>query len=109
MALAEAVREEYTAIVSAGLVLQLDCPDLTGLSRAAAPGTAPADLRLRVEAVNHATAGLPPDRMRLHLCWGNYEGPHHLDVPLRDILLEVLNARPMGLSFEGANARHEHE
>jgi 5-methyltetrahydropteroyltriglutamate--homocysteine methyltransferase len=108
-ALAEAMREEYEAIYQAGFILQLDCPDLTGLSRAAAPGQVPEDLRLRVEALNHAVANIPAERMRLHVCWGNYEGPHHLDVPLKDILGEVLKARPMGLSFEGANPRHEHE
>ncbi len=108
-ALAEAMREEYAAIVEAGFILQLDCPDFTGLSRAAAPGAVPVDLAWRVDALNHAVAGLPADRMRVHVCWGNYEGPHHLDVPLRDILPEVLKARPMGLSFEGANPRHEHE
>jgi len=108
-ALAEAMREEYEAIYQAGFILQLDCPDLTGLSRAAAPGQAPVDLAMRIEALNHAVANIPPERMRLHLCWGNYEGPHHLDVPLRDIIDEVLKARPMGLSFEGANPRHEHE
>jgi 5-methyltetrahydropteroyltriglutamate--homocysteine methyltransferase len=108
-ALAEAMRDEYRAIVDAGFILQLDCPDFTGLSRAAAPGQVPADLRLRVDALNHAVADLPADRMRVHLCWGNYEGPHHLDVALREILPEVLKARPMAVSFEGANARHEHE
>jgi len=108
-ALADAMREEYEAIVAAGFILQLDCPDFTGLSRAAAPGQVPADLKLRVAALNRAVVNIPPGRMRVHLCWGNYEGPHHLDVPLRDILPEVLKARPMGLSFEGANPRHEHE
>jgi 5-methyltetrahydropteroyltriglutamate--homocysteine methyltransferase len=108
-ALADAMREEYEAIYQAGFILQLDCPDLTGLSRAAAPGQVPADLTLRVEALNHAVANIPPERMRLHLCWGNYEGPHHLDVPLRDIISEVFKARPLGLSFEAANPRHEHE
>jgi 5-methyltetrahydropteroyltriglutamate--homocysteine methyltransferase len=108
-ALAEAMRQEYEAIVAAGFVLQLDCPDLTGLSGAENPGEKPADLGLRVEALNHAVRGIPPEKMRLHLCWGNYEGPHHLDVPLRDLLPEVLSARPSGLSFEGANPRHEHE
>jgi len=108
-ALAEAMREEYEAVHQAGFILQLDCPDLTGLSRAVQPGQAPADLRLRVEALNHAVRNIPPDRMRMHLCWGNYEGPHHLDVPLKDIIGEVFKARPMGLSFEGANPRHEHE
>ena len=108
-ALAEAMREEYEAIVAAGFILQLDCPDMTGLSGNATPGEVPADLRLRIEALNHAVSRIPPDRMRLHLCWGNYEGPHHLDVPLEDLLGEVFKARPMGLSFEAANPRHEHE
>jgi 5-methyltetrahydropteroyltriglutamate--homocysteine methyltransferase len=108
-ALAEAMREEYEAIYQAGFIVQLDCPDLTGLSRAAVPGQVPADLSMRIEAVNQAVRNIPPGRMRLHLCWGNYEGPHHLDVPLKDIIGEVFRARPMGLSFEGANPRHEHE
>jgi 5-methyltetrahydropteroyltriglutamate--homocysteine methyltransferase len=109
-ALADAMREEYETIYKAGFILQLDCPDLTGLSRAAAPGQVPADLTLRIEALNHAVANIPPDRMRMHLCWGNYEGPHQLDVPLKDIIGEILSrARPMGLSFEGANPRHAHE
>jgi 5-methyltetrahydropteroyltriglutamate--homocysteine methyltransferase len=108
-ALAEAMQQEYEAIVAAGFVLQLDCPDLTGLSGAENPGKKPADLGLRIEALNHAVRGIPPEKMRLHLCWGNYEGPHHLDVPLRELLPEVLTARPAGLSFEGANPRHEHE
>jgi 5-methyltetrahydropteroyltriglutamate--homocysteine methyltransferase len=108
-ALAEAMREEYEAIVAAGFILQLDCPDLTGLSRAAVPGQRPVDLGVRVEAINYAVANIPAERMRLHLCWGNYEGPHHLDVPLKDIVGEVFKAKPVGLSFEGANPRHEHE
>jgi 5-methyltetrahydropteroyltriglutamate--homocysteine methyltransferase len=62
-----------------------------------------------VEALNHALRDIPPDRMRLHLCWGNYEGPHHRDIPLREILPIALKARPQALSFEGANPRHEHE
>jgi 5-methyltetrahydropteroyltriglutamate--homocysteine methyltransferase len=108
-ALAEAMREEYELIWQAGILLQVDCPDFTGLSSGAEPGKPPRDLGLRIEALNHAVARIPPDRMRLHLCWGNYEGPHHTDVPLRDILGEVLKARPAGISFEGANPRHEHE
>ncbi|MCH9046230.1 MAG: epoxyalkane--coenzyme M transferase, partial [SAR324 cluster bacterium] len=64
---------------------------------------------LHIEILNHATAGIPPERMRLHLCWGNYQGPHHWDIPLEDILDIVLRARPDGLSLEGANPRHEHE
>ena len=108
-ALSQAMREEYEAIADAGFILQLDCPDMTGLSGNATPGEVPADIGLRIEALNHAVANIPPDRMRLHLCWGNYEGPHHLDVPLVDLLGEVFKARPMGLSFEAANPRHEHE
>ncbi len=108
-ALADAMKEEYEAIVQAGLLLQLDCPDLTGLSATQTPGKKPADLGLRLEALNHAVVNIPPQRMRLHLCWGNYEGPHHLDVPLADIIHDVLTARPAGLSFEAANPRHEHE
>ena len=103
------MRGEYEAIYQAGLILQLDCPDLTGLSRTSSTSQIVADLPVRVEALNHAVASIPPDRMRLHLCWGNYEGPHHLDVPLEDIIGEVFKARPMGLSFEAANPRHEHE
>jgi 5-methyltetrahydropteroyltriglutamate--homocysteine methyltransferase len=108
-ALAEAMREEYEAIVNAGFILQLDCPDLTGLTLASRQAERQADLARRIEAINQAVANLPPERMRLHLCWGNYEGPHHLDVPLKEIIHEVLKARPAGLSFEGANPRHEHE
>jgi len=109
MALAEAMREEYEAIHRAGFLLQLDCPDFTGLSAVETPGAVPPDLPLRVEALNHAVANIPAERMRLHLCWGNYEGPHHTDVPLEAIIGEVLKAKPMGISFEGANPRHEHE
>src|SRR6202021_1178326 len=65
--------------------------------------------KLHVEALNRATAALPPERMRLHLCWGNYEGPHHYDVALADIIEIALAARPAGLSFEAANPRHAHE
>jgi 5-methyltetrahydropteroyltriglutamate--homocysteine methyltransferase len=108
-ALAEAMREEYEAVCQAGFILQLDCPDLTGLSRAVQPGQEHAEVRMRIAALNHAVRNIPPDRMRMHLCWGNYEGPHHLDVPLKDIIGDVFNARPMGLSFEAANPRHEHE
>jgi 5-methyltetrahydropteroyltriglutamate--homocysteine methyltransferase len=62
-----------------------------------------------VEALNHALRDIPADRLRMHLCWGNYEGPHHRDIPLREILGVVLKARPQALSLEGANPRHEHE
>ncbi|HEY2441479.1 MAG TPA: methionine synthase, partial [Solirubrobacteraceae bacterium] len=65
--------------------------------------------RLHVDAINEATRDIPPEDMRMHLCWGNYEGPHHHDVPLRDIIDIVFEARPAAISFEGANPRHEHE
>jgi 5-methyltetrahydropteroyltriglutamate--homocysteine methyltransferase len=106
-ALADVMREEYEAIVNAGFLLQLDCPDVA-MSWNLPPG-AVAPIGLRIEALNAAVRSIPADRMRLHLCWGNYEGPHQTDVPLRDILGEVLLAKPQAISFEAANPRHEHE
>jgi 5-methyltetrahydropteroyltriglutamate--homocysteine methyltransferase len=112
-AIAEAMRHEYEAVVGAGFVLQLDCPDLamgrhiqnahlsTGEFRKAAG--------LHIEALNHALRNIPANRARIHLCWGNYEGPHHCDVPLADIIDVVFTAKPAGLSFETANPRHAHE
>ena len=112
-ALAEVLRREYAAIVGAGFVLQVDCPDLASGRNNQFQQLTLAEFRrvvaLHVEALNHAVAGLPPERMRLHVCWGNYEGPHHKDVPLRDIIDILLTARPAGLSVEGANPRHAHE
>ncbi len=112
-ALADVLKREYAAIVRAGFLLQLDCPDLgSGRNNQFQHLTLPEFRKvaaLHVEALNHAVAELPPDRMRLHVCWGNYEGPHHRDIPLRDILDILLTARPAGLSFEGANPRHAHE
>jgi 5-methyltetrahydropteroyltriglutamate--homocysteine methyltransferase len=112
-ALAEVMKEDYQAIVQAGLLLQIDCPDLA-MTRVNQFAHLTVDqfkdvVALHVDVLNAALDGLPPERMRLHLCWGNYEGPHHYDVPLRDILPRVLKARPAGLSFEGANPRHAHE
>jgi 5-methyltetrahydropteroyltriglutamate--homocysteine methyltransferase len=112
-ALADVMKDEYRAIVEAGLVLQVDCPDLAMSRHSWYADLSLAEFRKRaavhVEVIDHALAGLPPDRLRLHLCWGNYEGPHHHDVPLRDIVDLVLRARPSGLSIEGANPRHAHE
>jgi 5-methyltetrahydropteroyltriglutamate--homocysteine methyltransferase len=112
-ALADVMKEEYQAIVRAGFVLQVDCPDLamTRVYRFAhlTVQEFKAVVAMHVEVLNHALAGLPPERLRLHLCWGNYEGPHHHDVPLREIVDLVLRARPAGISFEGANPRHAHE
>lgn len=112
-ALAEVLSREYAAIVGAGFVLQVDCPDLASGRNNQFQQLTLAEFRrvvaLHVEALNHAVAGLPPERMRLHVCWGNYEGPHHKDVPLRDIIDILLTARPAGLSVEAANPRHAHE
>src|SRR5215475_13268590 len=112
-ALADAMKEEYQAISQAGFLLQVDCPDLAMGRHIQFAAASFAEFRknaaLHVEALNHAVAAIPPERMRLHLCWGNYEGPHHYDVPLRDIIDIVLKARPAGISFEAANPRHEHE
>ncbi len=112
-AVAEAMRPEYEAIVAAGHVLQLDCPDLAmnrhlGFARESQEAFL-ASVERNVAAINHATRNIAPAAMRLHLCWGNYEGPHHRDIPLRDILPAVLKARPAGLLFEAANCRHAHE
>ncbi len=111
-ALAEAMKQEYDAISQAGLVLQLDCPDLA-CEWAMGPEQTTAEFRRvvaqRLEALDYATRDIPPDRLRMHLCWGNYEGPHLTDVPLADIIDLVLAARPTAVSFEGANPRHEHE
>jgi hypothetical protein len=98
----------YHAIYQAGFLVQLDCPDLAVGMSGADEANLPF-LHLHLQALNHAVRDIPPDRLRLHLCWGNYEGPHHRDVPLQNIIGEVLEARPVAVSFEGANPRHEHE
>ena len=111
--LVDVMKEEYDAIHRAGFVLQVDCPDLAMGRHLAFPDLSDAEFlkiaAANVEALNHALRDIPADRMRLHLCWGNYEGPHHRDIPLRAILGIALKARPQALSFEGANPRHEHE
>jgi 5-methyltetrahydropteroyltriglutamate--homocysteine methyltransferase len=111
--LAEVMKEEYDAISQAGFLLQVDCPDLAMGRHLRFPElSTPEFLKIaeaNIEALNHALRDIPPDRLRLHLCWGNYEGPHHRDIPLKDILGIVLKARPQAISFEGANPRHEHE
>jgi 5-methyltetrahydropteroyltriglutamate--homocysteine methyltransferase len=111
--LVDVMKEEYDAIHRAGFVLQVDCPDLAMGRHLAFPQLSNTEFvkiaEANVEALNHALRDIPPDRMRLHLCWGNYEGPHHRDIPLREILPVALRARPQALSFEGANPRHEHE
>jgi 5-methyltetrahydropteroyltriglutamate--homocysteine methyltransferase len=112
-AIADAMRDEYETVTRSGLVLQLDCPDL-GMGRHiqyAALDLAEFRKRigLHIAALNHATRNISPEQMRLHLCWGNYEGPHHYDVPLRDIIDIVFGARPAAISLEAANPRHAHE
>ena len=112
-AIADAMRDEYETVTKAGLVLQIDCPDL-GMGR----HIQYADLDLKefrkriqihIEALNHATKAIPPEQLRVHLCWGNYEGPHHRDVALADIIDIVFSARPAAISLEAANPRHAHE
>ncbi len=112
-AISETMRHEYETVAQAGFILQIDCPDL-GMGRHIQ--YADLDLkefrhraRLHVEALNHAVANIPADRLRMHLCWGNYEGPHHFDVPLIDIIDIVFLAKPSAISFEAANPRHAHE
>jgi len=112
-ALALALRHEYHAIVDAGLMLQIDSPDL-GLGRHMMfreldEAAYLARIERHVEALNFALAAIPAERVRMHVCWGNYEGPHHKDVPLATILPTVLKAKPQGLLFETANPRHGHE
>jgi 5-methyltetrahydropteroyltriglutamate--homocysteine methyltransferase len=112
-AIAEAMRPEYEAIANAGIVLQIDCPDLAMGRHIQFASSSIEEFRreagLNIAALNHAVQRIPADRMRVHLCWGNYEGPHHFDVALADIIDVVFTARPAGLSFEAANPRHAHE
>jgi 5-methyltetrahydropteroyltriglutamate--homocysteine methyltransferase len=112
-AIADAMRAEYETVVNAGFVLQVDCPDLA-MGRHIQYAHLGVDefrkmARLHVEALNRALANLPPERLRMHLCWGNYEGPHHHDVALADVIDIAFEARPSGISFEAANPRHAHE
>jgi 5-methyltetrahydropteroyltriglutamate--homocysteine methyltransferase len=113
-AVADAMRHEYRAIHAAGFVLQLDCPDLAmGWNRYNFADATVDEFRrhaeMHVEALNHAIEGIPADRVRLHLCWGNTEAPHTRDIPIGRIFDIALKARVGAFSFEGANPRHEHE
>jgi 5-methyltetrahydropteroyltriglutamate--homocysteine methyltransferase len=112
-ALADVMAREYRAVVDAGFVLQLDCPDLA-LSRHMVFAHLSLEefrkvITTHVEALNHAVRDIPPERMRMHICWASTQGPHHKDVPLKDIVDIVLRGRPQALSFPGANPRHGHE
>ena len=112
-AIADAMRAEYETIAGAGLVLQIDCPDLAMGRHIQYAGLSLAEFRKRaamhIEALNHALGNIAPEQLRMHLCWGNYEGPHHCDVPLAEIIDLVFSARPSAISFEAANPRHGHE
>ena len=112
-ALAEVMKREYRAIVDAGLILQLDCPDLAMLRHMVYLDKSIADFRkiiaVNVAALNEAVKDIPADRMRMHVCWGSTMAPRHTDVPLKDIIDIVLTAKPMAVSFPAANGRHEHE
>jgi 5-methyltetrahydropteroyltriglutamate--homocysteine methyltransferase len=112
-AIAEAMRVEYEAIVAAGIQLQIDAPDLA-MGRHIMYRDRPeqeflASVGTHIEAINTALRNVPADRVRLHICWGNYEGPHHFDVPMEKIIDTVLAAKPQTILFEAANPRHEHE
>jgi 5-methyltetrahydropteroyltriglutamate--homocysteine methyltransferase len=112
-ALAEALRTEYEAIVGAGFLLQIDAPDLAMGRHTMYRDRSLAEFErlaaMHIEVLNHALRNCPPERLRMHVCWGNYEGPHHHDVPMERLLPIVLQARPQGLLFEAANPRHAHE
>jgi len=112
-AIADAMRHEYETVTQAGFVLQIDCPDLAMGRHIQYAGLSLSDFRKRaqvhVEALNHAVANIPAELLRMHLCWGNYEGPHHRDVPLADIIDIVFMGKPVAISLEAANPRHAHE
>jgi 5-methyltetrahydropteroyltriglutamate--homocysteine methyltransferase len=112
-ALSEALRTEYRAITEAGYTLQVDCPDLA-MGRHTEFGQRPLgdflqNIELHVEALNHGLEGIDPERVRVHVCWGNYAGPHHRDVPLAEVIDAVYRVNANGISIEGANPRHAHE
>jgi 5-methyltetrahydropteroyltriglutamate--homocysteine methyltransferase len=112
-AIAEAMRHEYETVAAAGFILQIDCPDLAMGRHIQYADLDVKEFRKRIDlhvaALNHALRNIPTDRLRMHVCWGNYEGPHHCDVPLSDIIDIVFKARPSAISFEAANPRHGHE
>jgi 5-methyltetrahydropteroyltriglutamate--homocysteine methyltransferase len=112
-ACADAMREEYTAIISSGLMLQLDDPAIAENWDQINPAPSVEDYRRftrkRVEALNHAIRGLPPERIRFHLCWGSWHGPHTTDIPMADLVDIMLEINAGAYSFEAANVRHEHE
>lgn len=112
-ALADALRHEYETIASAGITLQIDCPDLAMGRHVQFADLSDGEFRkriaLNIEALNHAVANIPAEQLRMHLCWGNYPGPHHCDVPLAQVIDLVWTAKPSAILFEAANPRHAHE
>ena len=112
-AIAEAMRPEYEAVAASGATLQLDCPDLAMGRHMTYSDLDLEEFRriaaVNLEALNHAVRNIPAEQLRMHLCWGNYPGPHHRDIPLADIIDLVWTAKPQTVLFEGANPRHAHE
>ncbi|SEA09038.1 5-methyltetrahydropteroyltriglutamate--homocysteine methyltransferase [Haloplanus vescus] len=113
-ATADAMAEEYELIADAGMTLQIDAPELLTVGHTAAYADAPLSeikeaTRLHIEALNDALSGIPAEQVRLHTCWGSYEGPHHFDTDLAEMLPEIYEADISGLSIEQANPRHQHE
>ncbi len=112
-ALADGLRHEYEAIANAGITLQIDCPDLAMGRHTQFSDMTLSEFRdrmaLNIEALNRAVANIPAEQLRMHMCWGNYPGPHHCDVPFKDIIDQVWRAKPSAILFEAANPRHAHE
>jgi 5-methyltetrahydropteroyltriglutamate--homocysteine methyltransferase len=112
-ALSDAMRQEYRMIIDSGLILQLDCPDLAMARHTGFQDMTETEFvkraEIHVEAMNAALEGIPAEKVRMHICWGNYEGPHDFDIDLIKILPAILKAKPAGILFEAANARHQHE
>ncbi|MFC2950464.1 cobalamin-independent methionine synthase II family protein [Marinicaulis aureus] len=112
-AVAEGLRHEYETIAAAGIKLQIDCPDLAMGRHTQYAHLSLSDFRdrmaLHIEALNRAVANIPAEQLRMHMCWGNYPGPHHCDVPFKDIIDMVWRAKPHAILFEAANPRHAHE
>ncbi|MEO6378878.1 MAG: cobalamin-independent methionine synthase II family protein [Caulobacteraceae bacterium] len=112
-ALAEVLKEEYQLIIDAGLILHLDCPDLAMARHIGFQDLTEAEFLKQseghVEAMNYALEGIPAEKVRMHICWGNYEGPHDFDIPVETIMDIILKAKPAGILFEASNSRHEHE
>jgi 5-methyltetrahydropteroyltriglutamate--homocysteine methyltransferase len=112
-AIGEAMQFEYEAIVRAGFILQLDCPDLAMARHTGFQNLTEAEFLQRaehqVDVMNHALRNIPAESLRMHVCWGNYEGPHDHDIPLIKILNIILKAKPMAIQFEASNPRHAHE